>query len=215
MTFVALDHLTPASGDVVDAVARLGHHVSLGRGAELYSQDDTAECVYRVVRGIVRTSRITDDGRRQIGGFYYPGDMIALEDETAHCFSAEALTDCEAIVVQRRLLDAAASTDPTVARQLWIAGTRCMRKMQSHLVQLGRKSALERVCAVLSELSARGAGEEIDLPMSRQDIADYLDLTIETVSRMFSQLQARRVIAMTGLRRVRVSDPCALERLAA
>lgn len=215
MTLLTLSHSTPASSDTVDAVALLGHRLSIGHGEELYAQDDEADCVYRVVRGIVRSSRITDDGRRQIGGFYYPGDMIALEDETAHCFSAEALTDSEVIVVKRRVLDAAAASDPAIARQLWVAGTRCMRKMQSHLVQLGRKSALERVCAVLSELCARGASEEIDLPMSRQDIADYLDLTIETVSRMFSQLQARRVIAMTGLRRVRVADPCALERLAA
>lgn len=198
-----------------DPIGGLGVRMHLARDESIYGQGDEAEFVYRVIRGLVRTTRLTDDGRRQIGGFYYAGDMIALEDENEHCFSAEAMTDCEVLVVRRRVLDFEAARDASVARQLWGAGYRSLRKMQSHLVQIGRKTALERVGAVLAELASRVQGEEVDLPMSRQDIADYLGLTIETVSRMFTQLQARGVIVLTGLRRMRVSNRPALQKLAA
>ncbi len=198
-----------------DPIGGLGVRMHLARDESIYGQGDEAEFVYRVISGLVRTTRLTDDGRRQIGGFYYAGDMIALEDENEHCFSAEAMTDCEVLVVRRRVLDFEAARDASVARQLWSAGYRSLRKMQSHLVQIGRKTALERVGAVLAELASRVPGDEVDLPMSRQDIADYLGLTIETVSRMFTQLQASGVIVLTGLRRMRVSNGPALQKLAA
>ncbi len=198
-----------------DPIGGLGVRMHLARDESIYGQGDEAEFVYRVISGLVRTTRLTDDGRRQIGGFYYAGDMVGLEDENEHCFSAEAMTDCEVLVVRRRVLDFEAARDGAVARQLWNAGYRALRKMQSHLVQIGRKTALERVGAVLAELASRVPGEEVDLPMSRQDIADYLGLTIETVSRMFTQLQSSGVIVLTGLRRMRVSNRPALQKLAA
>lgn len=198
-----------------DPIGALGVRMHLARDESIYGQGDEAEFVYRVISGLVRTTRLTDDGRRQIGGFYYAGDMIGLEDENEHCFSAEAMTDCEVLVVRRRVLDYEAARDGAIARQLWSAGYRALRKMQSHLVQIGRKTALERVGAVLAELASRVPGEDVDLPMSRQDIADYLGLTIETVSRMFTQLQASGVIVLTGLRRMRVSNRPALLKLAA
>lgn len=198
-----------------DPIGELGVQLHFARDDSIYSQGDPSEFVYRIVSGLVRTARVTDDGRRQIGGFYYAGDMLALEDENEHCFSAEAMNDCVVVAIRRRVLDAAAARDSSVARQLWTAGYRSLRKMQSHLVQIGRKTALERVGAILAELASRVPGEEVDLPMSRQDIADYLGLTIETVSRMFTQLQASGVIVLTGLRRMRVSNRPALQKLAA
>lgn len=212
LEFAAPIPAVPAASDPIGA---LGVRLHFDRDDSIYSQGDQSEFVYRIVSGLVRTARLTDDGRRQIGGFYYVGDMLALEDENEHCFSAEAMSDCQVLAIRRRALDAAAARDSTVARQLWTAGYRSLRKMQSHLVQIGRKTALERVAAILAELAARASGEEVDLPMSRQDIADYLGLTIETVSRMFTQLQASGIIALTGLRRMRVSDPTALQKLAA
>ncbi len=212
MEFAAPVRPAPAATDPIGA---LGVRLHFERDDSIYSQGDQSEFVFRILSGLVRTARVTDDGRRQIGGFYYAGDMLALEDENEHCFSAEAMSDCMVLAIRRRALDAAAARDSTVARQLWTAGYRSLRKMQSHLVQIGRKTALERVGAILAELAARASGEEVDLPMSRQDIADYLGLTIETVSRMFTQLQASGVIALTGLRRMRISDPVALQKLAA
>lgn len=192
-----------------------GVRMNFARNEEIFAQDDAAEYVYRVERGVVRTTRFTDDGRRQIGDFYFPGCMIGLEDGDIHRFSAEALTACVVVAVRRRTLEAEARRDPELAELLWSAGARRMQRMQSHLLQIGRKSALERVAALLAEMSERSGHDEIDLPMSRQDLADYLNLTIETVSRMLSQLQATRVIRLTGIRRMRICDPSALRQLAA
>lgn len=192
-----------------------GVRMNFERNEEIFAQDDDADYVYRVVRGVVRTTRLADDGRRQIGDFYFPGCMIGLEDEATHSFSAEALTACTVIAVRRRTLEAEARRDPVVAEALWSAGARRLQRMQTHLMQIGRKSALERVAALLAEMSDRSGRDEIDLPMSRQDLADYLNLTIETVSRMLSQLQATHVIRLTGIRRMRICDPSALRQLAA
>lgn len=201
--------------DPAGSLAPLGVRMAFRRNEEIYGQDDEAGLVYRIADGVVRTTRLSSDGRRQIGGFHQAGDIIGLEDSDRHLFSAEALTDCVVIAISRRTLEAEAERRPEVALQLWSAGARQLRQAQSHLVQIGRKSAIGRVAGVLKDLSDREPREEVDLPMSRQDIADYLSLTIETVSRMFSQLQARKVIALTGLRRMRVCDPEALQELAA
>lgn len=200
---------------VLDPLTPLGARLDFRRNDEIFAQEEEAEFVYRVLSGVVRTTRLSDDGRRQIGGFHYAGDIIGLEDREAHIFSAEALTDCSVLVIRRSTLEAEAAHNAEISHLLWTAGSRRLREMQSHLVQIGRKSAIERVAAILSDLAGRDGREEVDLPMSRQDIADYLSLTIETVSRMFSQLQARNVISLTGLRRMRVCNPVALQRLAA
>lgn len=199
----------------LDPLAPFGAAMRFKRNEEIFCQEDEADFIYRVLSGVIRTTRLTDDGRRMIGAFHYAGDLVGLEDGDRHMFSAEALTDCAVLVIRRSTLEAEAARDSDVARLLWAAGSRRLREMQSHLVQIGRKSAIERVAAILAELVARAGRDEVDLPMSRQDIADYLSLTIETVSRMFSQLQARNVICLTGLRRMRVCNADALQRLAA
>lgn len=198
-----------------DPLAPLGTRMDFRRNDEIFVQEQAAEFVYRVVRGVVRTSRLSDDGRRQIGGFHHAGDLIGLEDDAEHIFSADALTDCSLLVIRRSTLEAEAAHNNTISHLLWTAGSRRLREMQCHLVQIGRKSAIERVASILADLAERDGCDEVDLPMSRQDIADYLSLTIETVSRMFSQLRARNVIALTGLRQMRVCNRMALERLAA
>jgi len=213
--FAATHSTIDTAGSPDATLALLGARLSFRRNAEIYAQEDPADFVYLILNGVVRTTRLSDDGRRQIGGFHHPGDMLGLEDGAEHLFSAEALRDCTVLAISRRVLEAEAARNADISRQLWTAGARQLRQVQSHLVHIGRKSAIERVAGVLKELVDRDARDEVDLPMSRQDIADYLSLTIETVSRMFSQLQARKVIALTGLRRMRVCDPEALQQLAA
>lgn len=164
---------------------------------------------------MVRTSRLAEDGRRQIGDFHFPSEMLGLEDGDEHAFSAEALGACEVLAVRRRTLETEAGRDLAVSEALRRACAERLCKMQAHLIQTGRKSAIERVAAVLAQFAGRGDAEVVDLPMSRQDIADYLGLTIETVSRTISQLQASKVIRLTALRKVRICDPQALRRLAA
>ena len=161
----------------------------------------------------MRTSKILADGRRQIGSFYLPGDIFGLEVDEEHTFSAEAITDSKVLVVKRSALDALAERDNDVARQLWTLTTRELRRVQDHILLL-IKTAQERVAGFLLEMAERRAsGNAVELPMSRQDIADYLGLTIETVSRTLTNLENSAAIALPSSRRVVLRNRAALSRL--
>jgi CRP/FNR family nitrogen fixation transcriptional regulator len=203
----------PASA-LVDAFDRLGARRRYAREDEIYAQDDEAEMFYRVVRGVVRTTRLTSDGRRQVGDFYYPGDLVGLEPGPLHRFAAEALTDCEIQVVRRAGVRALAG-DAEVDRAILEATSREMERLQEHVMLLGRRSALERVASFLLSLAQREPSAQVDLPMGRQDMADYLGLTIETVSRMLTQLQGDAIVEFPSTRRFQVRKWPALEAMTA
>lgn len=204
------DPLSPS-----DPLNLLGEARRYADGSELFQQDAPATSIYRIVAGVVRTSRLAEDGRRQIGDFHFAGELLGLEEADTHAFAAEALGPCEIVMIRRTVLEREAAVDLEIANALRLAAGARLKKMQRHLIQIGRKSAIERVAAVLSQFARQADDEIVDLPMSRQDIADYLGLTIETVSRMISQLQASKVIRLTALRQVRICDPHALRQLAA
>jgi CRP/FNR family nitrogen fixation transcriptional regulator len=199
--------------NVGDTLDRMGVRMAFAKDEEIYAQDDEADFVYRVVSGSVRTTLLMSDGRRQIGEFYYPGDIFGLEPGPAHRYSAEALCDGVVLVLKRSALKAAGA-DADLQAAIWDAMTRELERAQEHVLLLGRKTACEKVASFLSDLSHRRPGAELDLPMSRQDMADYLGLTIETVSRMLSQLQNNAILEFAGCRHVRIKNPAALARLA-
>ncbi|MBX3485851.1 helix-turn-helix domain-containing protein [Phenylobacterium sp.] len=203
----------PASA-LSDAFDRHGVRMAYARNEEIYAQDDAVELLYRVVRGVVRTSRVTADGRRQVGAFYYPGDLFGLEPGPDHRFGAEALDDCEILVVRRSAVRAAAG-DAELDRAILEAQRLEMERLQDHVVMLGRKSARERVASFLMSIAQRGGDDHADLAMGRQDMADYLGLTIETVSRMLTQLQGEAIVAFPSSRRFEIRKWTALEALAA
>ena len=203
----------PASA-LTTAFDRLGSRMTYAREAEVYAQDDPVEMLYRIVRGVVRTTRFTVDGRRQVGDFYYAGDIFGLEPGPDHRFAAEALTDCEIVVVRRSAVRAYAG-DAELDRAILEATREEMERLQDHVVMLGRKSARERVACFLMSIADRQAEEQVDLPMGRQDMADYLGLTIETVSRMLTQLQGEAIVEFPSSRRFQVRRRTALEALAA
>ena len=198
---------------VADVMERLGVRMTFAKGEEIFGQDETADLVHSVVSGAVRTSRLLSDGRRQIGNFYYPGDLIGLETGDMHRFSAEAIIDCTILVVKRASLRQF-SGDGELDRAIWEATRRELERTQEHLLVLGRKTACEKVASFLLDLAQRGAAAIVDLPMGRQDMADYLGLTIETVSRMVTQLQGSQIVEFAGSRHFRVKRWDALERLA-
>ena len=209
----------PAVFALADAFARLGARVAFDRDSEIYAQDDEAERLYQVVRGVVRTSRVACDGRRQVGDFYYAGEIFGLEPGPDHRFAAEALTDCEVLVVRRAAVRALAG-EAELNRAILDAAGREMERLQDHVVMLGRRSARERVACFLMGLAHRQTKDEagapqVNLPMSRQDMADYLGLTIETVSRMLTQLQGDAIVAFPSTRRFEVRKWAALEAMAA
>ena len=166
-----------------------------------------------VMSGAVRTYKVLVDGRRQIGGFHLPGDMFGFESGEEHTFSAEAITDCKILVIKRSSVIALAARDNDIARQLWALTARELQRVQDHVMLL-IKNARERVVGFLLEMADRGAGgSAVELPMSRQDIADYLGLTIETVSRTLTQLERAAAIELPTSRRIVLRNRPALSRL--
>ncbi len=200
--------------EVHDLFQGMGARMTFERDAEIFGEGEPADFVYRVATGAVRTYRVLSDGRRQIGDFHLTGDLFGLEAGREHLFGAEAISRSEIIVCRRSSLFGLAARSPDVGQALWAETARELERAQSHLMLLGRKSACERVATFLGALGSRDpASREIMLPMSRQDMADYLGLTIETVSRTFTQLQSDGVIELHGCRRVQVLSASALSRL--
>lgn len=202
------------STSLAEVMDRLGVRMSFAKDEEIYAQEEDADLIYRVVSGVVRTTRLLSDGRRQVGDFYQAGDLFGLEVGVQHRYSAEALCDCTIQVVKRSALKAQAE-EGELDRAIWEATCRDLERAQDHVLLLGRKTACEKVASFLMDLAGRGPAEAIDLPMGRQDIADYLGLTIETVSRMLTQLQSSKVVEFASCRQFRVRKWEVLERLAA
>ena len=202
-----------ASPSLADSLEMMGASMSYARNAEIYGEDEPTEYLYKLVSGTVRTSKILNDGRRQIGEFYLPGDLFGHEVGNEHSFSAEAITQVKVIVIKRSAVEALAARDNDVARQLWAMTGRELQRMQEHILLL-IKSAQERVAGFLLEMAERiSSTNEVELPMSRQDIADYLGLTIETVSRTLTILENSAAIALPSSRRIVLRNRAALRRL--
>jgi CRP/FNR family nitrogen fixation transcriptional regulator len=198
-----------------DSIEMMGAPMQFVRNAEIYGESEPAEYLYKVMHGAVRTYKVLNDGRRQIGSFYLPGDIFGLEADEAHSFSAEAVVDSSVRVIKRSALVALAGRDNDVARQLWTMAAGELQRAQGHIMLL-IKTAQERVAGFLMEMSARNSGaSEVELPMSRQDIADYLGLTIETVSRTLTQLENSGAIAVPTSRRIVLRSRGTLSRLIA
>jgi CRP-like cAMP-binding protein len=197
-----------------DVFAVAGAPVPFERNSEIFGEAEPADYFYQVVGGAVRTYKVLEDGRRQIGAFYLPGDVFGLEAGEAHGFSAEAVMRSTVRVARRSIVLAMAARNPDLGAALWQAAAGGMRAAQEHMLVLGRKSAEERVASFLLDIGQRGGCREIiELPMSRQDMADYLGLTIETVSRTLTHLQASGVISMHGCRSIHLNRPEALAEL--
>ena len=191
----------------------MGAPMCFARNAEIYGEGEPADYLYKVISGTVRTYKVLSDGRRQIGAFYMPGDVFGLETSDEHTFSAEAISDSKVLVIKRSALVALAERDSDVARQLWALTGRELSRVQDHIMLL-IKTAQERVAGFLLEMAERGSnGNALELPMSRQDIADYLGLTIETVSRTLTILENAAAIELPSSRRIVLRNRSALSRL--
>ncbi len=201
--FASHSGIAPAT----DGWTLLGTVVNRPRNSEVFAEGDPATRVYRVFRGAVRITKLLSDGRRQVLGFYLPGEVFALQAGETYRFSAEAVVDTTVHAVLRKTLRTQAAQDPVLAQRLWELAAVEHERIQDQLLLLGRRTATERVAAFLLDMAARSdEGDAFDLPMSRQDIADFLGLTIETVSRTLTQLQRDNVIALPGYRQVMLKD---------
>jgi CRP-like cAMP-binding protein len=183
------------------------------RNAEIYGEGERAEYVYKVLSGSVRAYKVLSDGRRQITAFYLPGDVFGIETGTDHSNSAEAIDRAMILVVRRNNVFGTAERNGEVARQLWSITAAELKRTQNHALLL-IKTAKERIAAFLLEMAERLVGKGcVELPMSRQDIADYLGLTIETVSRTLTQLSAGSTIQLLASRRIVLRNPSQLNAM--
>ncbi|RUM95971.1 cyclic nucleotide-binding domain-containing protein [Pseudaminobacter arsenicus] len=177
-------------------------------GAEIYAQGERSDSHYKIEFGAVRVYRLLADGRRQISAFHFAGEVFGFEADAIHHFFAEAICATNIRVLRT------SSRQNELSGELLSMALQSLVRAQEHLLVLGRQNAMERVAAFLTEMSERQDDlGNIELPMSRMDIADYLGLTIETVSRVFSRLRQQGVIRLTGLRTVEVMKWQALQHM--
>lgn len=176
---------------------------SLDVGEGLFWQGDRAQHIFEITEGVLRIFTIIGDGRRVITGFLYAGDMVGLSLKNVYLYSAEAVTPVKVRRLTRKAFQDAIENSPELRPQLFSLMCDEMAAAQDQMVLLSRKSAEERLCSFLLMIGRRQSCSHevprtVELPMSRQDIADYLGLTIETVSRTVTKLIQRGIIAANG-----------------
>jgi CRP/FNR family transcriptional regulator, nitrogen fixation regulation protein len=213
----------PLSSDIVRDLPIIAIHARFGaseacfgKDEEIYGESEPADCIFEIISGAVRSYKVLSDGRRQICAFHLPNDIFGLENGTAYRFTAEAIVETTARVVRRHSLEYVAATDVRVAHNLLNMTAKNLLHAEDHMLLLGRKTSLERVAAFLLEMDHRLKGTGmIALPMSRRDIADYLGLTLETVSRALSYLRDRGILEFseTSQRQIVLQDRQQLQKL--
>jgi len=177
--------------------------------SEIYAQGSPADSIYRVEYGTVRIYRLLTDGRRQISAFHVAGEFFGFEADSTHHFFAEAVSRTGVREIPRPM-------ESDLARIVLPLALKALVRAQEHLLVIGRQCATERVAAFLIDMMARqGNGPQIELAMTRADIADYLGLTVETVSRTFSRFKECGHIRLPNARAVYITNVGALRELCA
>jgi len=198
------------------ALERVGTVSHFDRNQTIFNEGDESHYVYRVVHGTTRSVCVLTDGRRQILDFGHSGDFLGLGSQSQHLLSGEAVTDVTLICYPRGQIERLENVNPAFRKRIVEILANGLAESQSHLVMLGQQTAVERVAWFLvgnGQRQAFGDGM-VDLPMNRQDIADYLGLTLETVSRVLSLLKRRRLISLANAHEVKIKDGAVLEAMA-
>lgn len=195
----AIPHNLPASAILASEGLKGAGAINIfAAEAEIYGQGELARRLYKVEFGAVRVYRLLADGRRQVVAFHFAGETFGFEVGGVHSFFAEA-------IIQTGLRTITKSTNDTVSPELMVLALRGMVRAQEHLLVVGRQSAMEKLAAFLLDLADRqGDFDQIDLPMTRVDIGDYLGMTIETVSRSLSKLRAEGILRLRNARCVEI-----------
>jgi len=218
VNFAALSVCRGLGEKASSAVAEISSLRKLQPGEVMFAEGDDADAVYEVVRGTLKLYKLLPDGRRQVTGFLTAGHLVGLAHENLFLYTAEAITPVTVCRYPRARFDRLVEEVPGFARRLLAATSDELRAAQDQMVLLGRKAAEEKVASFLHTMGQRrGGGEdpnEVLLPMSRSDIADYLGLTIETVSRTLSKLKADGIIAIPCASSIKLCDRARLRRLA-
>lgn len=204
----------------IGALADIVEHLELKSGETLFDEGDDARNVYTVTDGIIKTHKLMSDGRRQITGFYFPGEFVGITHGDACAYSAQASGPTKICQFERKAFEKVLEKHPQLRSRLLNDASEGLAQAHEQMLLLGRKSATERLASFLlmaNEKTTRWHPEledNISLPMTRSDIADYLGLTTETVSRTFSNFRTNGLIAAQGSKNVRILNSDGLEDLA-
>lgn len=203
----------------LEHMERVVSHKQLARGHQLFEENQPSDHVYNLADGAMRLFKLLPDGRRQIVGFALPGDFLGLASQNKNTYSAEAIAEASVCRFRRDELAAMLRRFPQLEHRLLGIANDALGAAQEQMVLLGRKTPIEKVASFLLTLSKRlqrlgRPTEAIDLPMTRADIADFLGLTVETVSRCFTKLKKAHAIALPTPDRVQLIDAAVLEALA-
>jgi CRP/FNR family nitrogen fixation transcriptional regulator len=202
--------------DVLLGFDRIGSRRTLARNEEIFAEGDPADCWYKIISGTVRLCKLMADGRRHVAEFYFSGDCFGLENMPERLFSAEAVSGVIVMRYPRRATEQLIDENPILARGLRNMTLRDLANAQIRMLMLGRMSAPERVATFLLDMfERRSVTRALDLPMSRNDIADYLGLTVETVCRVMSAFKRNGAIDIPTPHRIELRDRAALAAIAA
>jgi CRP/FNR family nitrogen fixation transcriptional regulator len=206
-----IDNKEPPALDI--AIDRIAFRKRFKSNEEIYGAKERADYFYKVISGCIRSYTVLKDGRRLIAAFHLPSEIFGLEPTERHLFSAEAVSDVEILVINRNEAMRSAGRENAVAGALWAHVANELDRTQSHLLLLN-KSASERVATFLIEMAERiQLSDEVGLPMCRQDVADYLALSSETVSRVLTKLENASTIALRTTKHIVLRDRAGLEQM--
>jgi CRP/FNR family transcriptional regulator len=192
-------------------LADIAQPVRIAAGHAVFTEADGADALYNVTSGTLKVYKLLPDGRRQITGFLMTGDFLGLAINESYACTAETVTACSLCRFPRRRIEALLDEFPKMQRRLFSMASNELAAAQDQMLLLGRKTAREKICSFLlmmSDRSARNGHKDnpVHLPMSRADVADYLGLTTETVSRTVTQLKTSGAICLQDGNRILIAD---------
>ena len=195
----------------------VGVALRFARNETIYNKGDDARFSYKVIEGAVRLSRIFADGRRQIVNFFLPDETFGIELSDEYSATAEAVGDVVTLRCPRLCISQMTEGDPDISQKRLAMFSRSLAAAERHVAMLGHQSAKERVASFFMALEMQRRTDNshtLDLPLSRQDIADYLGLTIETTCRALSELKRQNIITTPSRRRIIIRDLVGLQAIA-
>lgn len=201
-------------------LALIGSIVRFPKGAWLYHEGDEADCIYNVIEGEVKTFCALSSGRRRVTAFLFPGDLVGLAGNGRYVSGAQAVTPVTAYRLPLNALDSLLRSDPELEHRFLCKVCHELRVAQSHAITLGRRDAQGKLAMFLQELHASHSGDSkfaspISLTMTRSDVADYLALSLEAVSRSLRKLQHSGIIRFNDRHDVRIVDRARFQKLVA
>lgn len=211
---------SPLDSDEQKRLVSIMQTVSMEPHQTVFDEAEPAHYVFNVREGTIKVYKLLADGRRQITGFLWPGDFLGLTHNESYAYSAEALTPILLCRFPRSKFETLLAEIPKLEQRLLGIASHELAAAQDQMMLLGRKSARERVVSFLLMLSGAAVRrnqppDPVSLPMTRADVADYLGLTIETVSRTLSQMKTQGLIRLLDEKRVALTNMEKLRDIAA